>query len=78
MMKIDNLEDLEHSEKYGSIEETRSGGYELVFPGRLNEEVKRFMGSKDFEMDVIKEGDDTLRVTLTPKKFSKIISKKIN
>ena len=78
MMKIYNLEDIEHAEKYGSIEQTRSGGYELVFPTRLNEEVKRFMGSKDFEMDVVKEGEDTLWVTLTPKKFSGNKSKKIN
>ena len=68
MIRTDNLEDLEHGEKYWRIEQTRSGGYELVVPTELNEEVKRFMGSKDFEMDVIKEGDDTLRITLTPKK----------
>ena len=70
MIRTDNLEDLEHSEKYWRIEQTRSGGYELVVPTELNEEVKRFMGSKDFEMDVIKDGNDTLRIELTPKKFS--------
>jgi hypothetical protein len=26
------------------------------------------MGSKDFDMDVIKESNDTLRIELTPKK----------
>ena len=78
MMKTYNLEDIEHAEKYWRIEQTRSGSYELVVPTELNEEVKRFMGSKDFEMDIIKEGDDTLRITLTPKKFSENKSKKIN
>ena len=68
MIKTDNLEEVEHAEKYGRIEQTRSGGYELVVPTELNEEVKRFMGNKDFEMDIVKEGEDTLRVTLTPKK----------
>ena len=68
MIRTDNLEDLEHGEKYWRIEQTRSGGYELVVPTELNEEVKRFMGNKDFEMDIVKEGEDTLRVTLTPKK----------
>jgi hypothetical protein len=78
MMKTYNLEHVEHAEKYGSIEQTRSGGYELVFPTKLNEEVKRFMGNKDFEMDIIKEGEDTLWVTLTPKKVGDNKSKKIN
>ena len=78
MIRTDNLEDLEHGEKYWRIEQTRSGGYELVVPTELNEEVKRFMGSKDFEMDVIKEGDDKLLITLTPKKCSENKSKKIN
>jgi len=77
MIKTDHLEDIEHAEKYWRIEQTRSGGYELVVPTELNEEVKRFMGSKDFEMDIVKEGEDTLRVTLTPKKFSENKTKKI-
>ena len=77
MIRTDNLEDLEHGEKYWRIEQTRSGGYELVVPTELNEEVKRFMGSKDFEMNIIKEGDNTLCITLTPKKFSENKSKKI-
>ena len=76
MIKTDNLEEVEHAEKYGRIEQTRSGGYELVVPTELNEEVKRFMGSKDFEMDFIKEGADSLMVVLTPKKFSETKSKK--
>jgi len=76
MIKTDNLEDVEHDEKYGSIEQTRSGDYELIFPTKLNEEVKRFMGNKDFEMDVIKEGNDSLWITLTPKKFSENKDKK--
>ena len=75
MIRTDNLEDLEHGEKYWRIEQTHSGGYELVVPTELNEEVKRFMGNKDFEMDIVKEGEDTLLVTLTPKKNK---SKKIN
>jgi uncharacterized protein (DUF2249 family) len=75
MMQTYNLEDIEHAEKYWRIEQTRSGNYELVVPTELNEEVERFMGSKDFEMDIVKEGEDTLRVTLTPKKNK---SKKIN
>jgi predicted house-cleaning noncanonical NTP pyrophosphatase (MazG superfamily) len=49
MIKTDNLQDVENAAKYGRIEETRSGNYELVFPSKLNEEIKRFMGSKDFE-----------------------------
>ena len=76
MIRTDNLEDLEHGEKYWRIEQTRSGGYELVVPTELNEEVKRFMGSKDFEMDVIKEGEDTLWITLTPKKSGENKGKK--
>jgi hypothetical protein len=71
-MKFDNLEEVERAEKYWRIEPKSSGGYELQLPTKLNEEIKRFMGSKDFEMDVTKEGDDTLRVTLTPKKSSRI------
>ena len=70
MMKTYNLEDIEHAEKYGRIEQTRSGNYELVFPNKLSEEIKRFMGNKDFDMDIIKESDTTLRIELTPKKFS--------
>jgi hypothetical protein len=34
------------------------------------------MGSKDFEMDVIKESDHSLRVILTPKKLAKLKAKK--
>jgi len=75
MMETYNLEDIEHAEKYWRIEQTRSGGYELVVPTELNEEVERFMGSKDFEMDIVKDGEDTLWITLTPKK-SKNKSKK--
>ena len=70
MIKTDNLEEVKQAEKYGRIEQTRSGGYKLVFPTKLNEEIKGFMGSEDFEMDIIKESDDTLRIELTPKKFS--------
>ena len=71
MIKTYNLEEVENAEKYGRIEQTRSGNYELVFPNKLSEEIKRFMGSKDFEMDVIKESDNTLRIELTPKKSKK-------
>jgi hypothetical protein len=77
-MKTYNLEDIEHAENYWRIEQTRSGRYELVVPTKLNEEVKRFMGNKDFEMDIIKEGEDTLWITLTPKKVGENKSKKIN
>jgi hypothetical protein len=68
MMKTYNLEDIEHAENFGSIEQTRSGKYELVIPNKLSEEIKRFMGNKDFDMDIIKESDDTLRIELSPKK----------
>jgi len=68
MIKTYNLEEVENAEKYGRIEQTRSGKYELVFPNKLSEEIKRFMGNKDFDMDVIKESDDTLRIELSPKK----------
>ena len=78
MIKTDNLEEVLNAEKYGRIEQTRSGKYELVFPNKLSEEIKRFMGNKDFDMDVIKESDDTLRIELTPKKFSEPKNKKIN
>ena len=77
MVKTYDLEEVENAEKYGLIERTRFGGYNLVFPTSLGEEVKRFMGSEDFDMDVIKEGDDRLMVTLTPKKFIENRSKKI-
>jgi hypothetical protein len=76
MIKTDNLEEVLNAEKYGRIEQTRFGGYRLVFPTKLNEEIKGFMGSEDFEMDVIKEGEHSLMVTLTPKKFSENKAKK--
>jgi len=46
MIKTDNLEEVEQAEKYGRIEQTRSGGYELVLPTKLNEEMKRFYGQQ--------------------------------
>ena len=70
MIKTYDLEEVEDAEKYGRIEQTRFGGYELVFPTKLNEEIKRFTGNKDFEMDIVREGEG-LRVILTPKKSRK-------
>ena len=71
MVRTDNLEELERDREYGRIVQTRFGGYELQLPTKLNEEVKRFMGSKDFDMDVVKEGEDSLRVILTPRNHKK-------
>jgi hypothetical protein len=45
-------------------------GHELQFPSILNEVIKRFMGSKDFDMDVVKEGNG-LRIILTQKSQNK-------
>jgi hypothetical protein len=56
-------------EKYGGIVHNRSGGYELLFPTKLNEELKPYIG-KDFDMDVVEEGE-TLRVTLVHDKRAK-------
>jgi hypothetical protein len=59
---------VKRAEKYGEIVRTRSGGYELLFPTKLNEELKPLLG-KDFDMDVVEEGE-TLRVILTRTKDS--------
>ena len=59
---------MKRAEKYGQIVQTRSGGYELLFPTKMNEELKPYFG-KDFDMDVVEEGE-TLRVILTRTKDS--------
>jgi hypothetical protein len=63
------LDEVERAQKYGQIVRTRSGGYELLFPTQLNEELKPYVG-KDFNMDVVEEGEN-LRVTLTHDKCAK-------
>jgi hypothetical protein len=68
--KTDNLEEVELAEKYGKIEQTRSGNYELIFPTQLNEFLKPDIG-KDFDMDFVVEDGQTLRIALTPDKFKK-------
>jgi len=60
---------VKRAEKYGEIVRTRSGGYELLFPTKLNEELKPYIG-KDFDMDVVEEGEN-LRVILTDKASSR-------
>jgi hypothetical protein len=73
---------VKRAEKYGEIVRTRSGGYELLFPTKLNDQLKPYIG-KDFDMDVVEEGE-TLRVTLVhgkrakPKENPKNISHKAN
>jgi len=64
-VRTDSLEEFENDKSYGRIVRTRRGGYELYFPTKLNEELKPHMG-KDFDMDVVQEGED-LKVILTPK-----------
>jgi len=60
---------VKRAEKYGEIVRTRSGGYELLFPTKMNEELKPYFG-KDFDMDVVQEGEN-LRVILTDKASSR-------
>jgi hypothetical protein len=60
---------VKRAEKYGQIVQTRSGGYELVFPTKMNEDLEPYIG-KDFDMDVVEEGE-TLRVTLVHDKRAK-------
>ena len=60
---------MKRAEKYGEIVRTRSGGYELLFPTKMNEELKPYFG-KDFDMDVVQEGEN-LRVILTDKASSR-------
>jgi hypothetical protein len=73
---------VKRAEKYGQIVQTRSGGYELVFPTKMNEDLEPYIG-KDFEMDVVEEGE-TMKVTLThykrdkPKENPKDTSHKTN
>lgn len=67
-MTTDSLEEVKQAEKYGRIVRTRFGGYQLQFPTKLNEELTPLL-SKDWDMDVVEEGD-TLRVILTRDKLS--------
>ena len=60
--------------KHAEIVKNRRGGYELLFPVDMTEKLKRYDG-KDFEMDVVKEGE-TLRVILTHHKESKELADK--
>ena len=57
------------AEKYGKIVQTRSGGYQLLFPTKMNEELKPYFGS-DFDMNVVEEGENLL-VILTDKASSR-------
>ena len=47
----------------------RRGGYELLFPVDMTEKLKHY-ADKDFEMDVVNEGE-TLKVILTHNKEPK-------
>jgi hypothetical protein len=67
-VKTDSLEKFEKAKNYGEIVQTRRGTYELYFPTKLNEELKPLM-DKDFDMDVVKDGE-TLRIILTNDKPS--------
>jgi hypothetical protein len=60
---------VKRAEKYGQIVQTRSGGYELVFPTRMNEDLEPYIG-KDFDMDVVQEGE-SVKVILKHDKRSK-------
>ena len=68
-VRTTDFNQVKRAEKYGQIVRTRSGGYELLFPTKLNEELKPLMG-KDFDMDVVEEGEN-LRVILTDKASSR-------
>jgi hypothetical protein len=61
---------VKRAEKYGQIVQTRSGGYELVFPTKLNGDLEPYIG-KDFDMDVVQEGEN-LKVILTHDKRAKL------
>ena len=61
---------MKQAEKYGKIVQTRSGGYELVFPTKLNGDLEPYIG-KDFDMDVVQEGEN-LKVILTHDKRAKL------
>jgi hypothetical protein len=64
---------VEHAAKYAQIVRTRFGGYEMVLPTKLNDELKPLMG-KDFTIDVVEEGQK-LRVPLTRDLPSQRLSK---
>jgi hypothetical protein len=68
-VRTTDLNEVKQAEKYGKIVQTRSGGYELLFPTKLNKELEPYFG-KDYDMDVVKEGE-SLRVILTEKASSK-------
>jgi len=68
-VRTTDFNQVKRAEKYGQIVRTRSGGYELLFPTKLNEELKPYFG-KDFDMDVVEEGEN-LRVILTDKASSR-------
>lgn len=55
--------------KYPEIVRTRFGGYRLLFPKQLTQELKLYVG-KDFDMDIVKDGE-ALRVILTYYKHAK-------
>jgi hypothetical protein len=69
IIKTKNPDEVERAKKYGQIVRTRGGSCELLFPTKLNEKLKPYLG-KDFNINVVKEGE-TLRVILTHNRNSK-------
>jgi len=67
-IKTEEPEEVEYAKTHAQIICTSSGGYELLLPTKLNEKLKDCVG-KDFDIDVIEEGE-TLRVTTRQKKES--------
>lgn len=51
-----NLNHVKRAEKHAETVHTCSGGYELLFPTKLNEELKPCIG-KTFDVDVVEEGE---------------------
>ena len=68
-VRTTDFNEVKQAEKYGQIVQTRSGGYQLLFPTKMNEELKPCIG-KDFDMDVVEEGEN-LKVPLTDKASSR-------
>ena len=66
--KTENPDEAECARTHAEIVCTQSGGFELLLPTILNEKLKRHIG-KDFEMDVVQEGEN-LKVILTHDKHT--------
>lgn len=67
-IKTENPDEAEYAKTHAQIVRKPSGGYELLLPTKINEELKPFMG-RDFDVDVVEEGE-ALKVILTSDKQS--------